>query len=345
MSGNTNPRVLIVGAGSMGIITGYYLHLAGAEVTFLVRPHRAEALNRPQILYCYDDNTLKTYKEYTYLTNPSEIIGANYDFIIITLDGAALRNETGISLIQTIAQAARQNPTTKILLGTIFLDIRTWFLSVSGLAAEQVTTCHLDIHVYATKDVNLPLHPPTDAEVLAKSDFAYSDKRPQGFTADDSALAVAQSFAELWNRGNLSRCAVEPAAEGATMINSLFPIFAASELLGWPKFYDIASADSELWSLVVASVREIQGLDVHGDIGRRAALETTEEGLSEMLAGWEVLMYPLDLQAFNHFHHGSKLKGQGRLHLRTCVERGEAEGKEMVALRELVRRVEAREAK
>jgi ketopantoate reductase len=61
MSDNLRPHILIIGAGSMGIITGYHLTLSGAEVTFLIRPHRKEALDRPQILYCYDDNQLKEY--------------------------------------------------------------------------------------------------------------------------------------------------------------------------------------------------------------------------------------------------------------------------------------------
>ena len=49
-------RILVIGAGSMGIIVGYHLSLAGADVAFLVRPHRAEVLGGRQILYWYNDN-------------------------------------------------------------------------------------------------------------------------------------------------------------------------------------------------------------------------------------------------------------------------------------------------
>ncbi|KAI1092486.1 hypothetical protein F5B19DRAFT_202584 [Rostrohypoxylon terebratum] len=341
MSENIKPRVLVVGAGSMGIITGYYLHKAGAEVTFLIRPRREESLKRPQILYCYEHNSLKSYQEYTYLTNPSDIVGKNYDFIVVTLDGAVLRSNTGVQLVKTIGESARKNTNTKVLLGTVFFDICAWFLQISGLAPEQVTTCHLDIHIYATKDVTLPLHPPTDPEVLAKSDFAYTDKFPQSFTADDASLPAAESFAALWNKCNISPCAMKSAVESAASINCLFPVFATSELLNWPDFKDISSCDKELWSLTVASVKEIQGLGAHGEIGRKMALDTDEEGLARCLAQWEALVRPLDVQGFNRFHHGVKLREQGSLHLRACLERGEAEGKEMRALRELVRRVEA----
>lgn len=40
--------VCIVGAGSMGVFTGFDLSRAGVDVTFLVRPHRQEQLARPQ---------------------------------------------------------------------------------------------------------------------------------------------------------------------------------------------------------------------------------------------------------------------------------------------------------
>ncbi|OTB03598.1 hypothetical protein M426DRAFT_321518 [Hypoxylon sp. CI-4A] len=343
MSQKEKSRILIVGAGSMGVITGYRLSTAGADVTFLIRPHRAETLDRPQILYCYDDNELKEYKSYTYITNPSEMIGANYDYIVISLDAASLRNETGLSLVKTIGEAARRTK-TKIVLGSIFIDLRTWFLEVSGLAKEQVTNGHLDIHAYATKAVTLPVNPPTDPELIAKADFAYTDKLDQGFTVDDSSPAVAHGFAAIYNASGSRGCAVTPALEGAVGINPLFPVFAACELMNWPKFMDI-DMNVELWSLVVASVKEIQSLSIHGELGQQAAKGTTSAGLAASLAAWEKIMLPLDLQAFNHFHHGQKLPAQGSQHLQACLSYGEAEGKMMPSLRELLRRVqEHREA-
>ncbi|KAI2619042.1 hypothetical protein GGS26DRAFT_595520 [Hypomontagnella submonticulosa] len=341
MSEHPKTRILIIGAGSMGIVTGYYLGLAGADVTFLVRPHRAETLSRPQILYCYDDNKLKEYQGYTYIANPSEMVGANYDYIVIALDGASLRNETGLSLVKTIGEAAR-GTNTKVILGSIFFDLRTWFLQASGLAEEQVTNGHLDVHVYATKDLKLPPQAPADPELIAKADFAYTDKLEAGFTVDDSSLPVANGFAEIWNAAGISPCAVKPALECAVAINPLFPVFAACELMNWPKFQDIGNK-GELWSLVVASVKEIQGLSIHGELGQKAAKETTEAGLAASLAAWEKHMLPLDLQAFNRFHHGKKLTAQGREHLGVCLSYGAAEGKPMSALRELMKRVKDNE--
>src|SRR3978361_87695 len=99
MNEHPSRHVLIVGAGAMGIVYGYLLGLAGAEVTFLIRPHRAEALSHPQLLYCYNNHQLKTFKDYKYITDPSKVADAEYDYIIVTLDGNALSSEVGQSLV------------------------------------------------------------------------------------------------------------------------------------------------------------------------------------------------------------------------------------------------------
>ncbi|KAI0837835.1 hypothetical protein F5Y06DRAFT_297263 [Hypoxylon sp. FL0890] len=240
-----------------------------------------------------------------------------------------------------LGEAARQT-STNVVLGSVFFDLRAWFLQVSGLADEQVTNGHLDIHVYSPKDVTLPLHDSLDPALIAKADFAYTDKLGQGFTIDDSSPAVAEGFAKIYNASGISKCVVKSALECAVEINPLFPVFAACELMDWPKFQDIGNK-GELWSLVVASVKEIQGLSIHGDLGQQAARATTKAALAAPLAAWEKQMLPLDLQAFNRFHHGKKLKVQGREHLRTCIACGAAEGKPMPALKELLRRVEEHE--
>ncbi|KIV87235.1 hypothetical protein PV11_02793 [Exophiala sideris] len=332
------PRVLIVGAGAMGIVVGHFLSQARVQVSCLVRPHRAEALNRPQVLYCYNDNQLKTFKEYTYLTEPAEIINANFDYILITLDAVALMNEVGQNLAKTIGKAVR-GTSTKVLLGTVFYDLKPWFLQTSGLSTEQVTNALLFVHAYATKAVTLPVHAPTDQSLLDKADFAYIDSLGPGFVVDDSSPVVAKGFAELYNGCGVSTCNIMPAAQLSVSTLPIFAVFAACQLLDWPKFQDIGSK-GETWSLAVAAVKEIQGLRICGELGQQAAEATSEAGFAASLAGMEKVMLPLDLQEFYRYHHGGKVNGQDRELLEACLTHGEAEGKPMSALRELVQRVE-----
>jgi hypothetical protein len=256
MAERRKPCVLIVGGGSMGIVVGYHLSLGEAQVTFLVRPHRLEALSRPQILYCYSDNTLKEYTGYNLISDPQDMVGANYDYILITLDGASLTNEVGQRLVKTIGEAVR-NTTTKIVIGTVFIDLRSWFLEISGVAPDQVTNGPLAIHAYPTKAVTLPLHPPTDPQLLAQSDLAYIDCLEYAMMVDDSSPAVAKGFAAIYNAGAPSRCGIKTAAEMAVFANPIFSVLAGSDLMDWPSFQEIGNK-GELWSLTVAGVRNLE---------------------------------------------------------------------------------------
>lgn len=334
------PRVLIVGAGAMGMVTGYILYRAGADITFLVRPHRAETLNHPQLLYYYNDNSLKEFQEYTYLIDPSQILDKGYDFIVITLDGAALKNETGQSLVKTIGSAVRQSKETGVVLGTVFFNIRSWFLDVSGLSEEQVTLGWFTIRAYSTTAITLPLHPPTDPELLSKASIAWIDNLGNGFGVDDSAPEVSNAFAKLYNSSDVSTCGITPKAQAGLYMNPIFAIYAACALLDWPRFKDIDTR-GDIWRLAVAAAKEIQALSIHGELGQQAAQSTTEATMAERFADIDAKLLPLDNRAFNRYHHGGKVNEQDTEHLRACVAFGEEEGKDMAALRELVRKVES----
>ena len=333
-----NPSVLIVGAGSMGIIMGYLLETAGANITYLIRPHRAATLAKPQVLYNFKDNSLKDYNVTSTITDPSMIKDQSYDYILITLDGAALRNETGTELTRSIGDATRGTG-TKIILGSVAFNSRAWFLQTSGLAEEQVTNGWLVIHAYSPKAVTLPIHEPADPELVAKADLAYIDALGQGFLVDGD-VPFAQEFADLYNSCAVSKCVVQSGQQTLLMVLSFFPVFAVSEILGWPSLTDL-SKKGELWSLAVAATKEIQSLGLLGEAGKQAAASTSEEGLAAQFAGLEQVMRPLDLQEFNRYHHGGKVNVQDRALLRDCLAAGEAEGKGMTALKELIARREA----
>uniref|UniRef100_A0A093XJ12 Uncharacterized protein n=1 Tax=Talaromyces marneffei PM1 TaxID=1077442 RepID=A0A093XJ12_TALMA len=302
-----------------------------------------EALNHPQVLYYYIDNKLKEFKEYTYLTDPPQILDKEaYDFIVITLDGAALKNEAGQNLVKTIGSAVRQSTArnTGIILGTVFLNIRSWFLEVSGLSEDQVALGWFTIRAYSTAAVTLPLHPPTDPELLSKASIAWIDNLGDGFGVDDSAPEVANAFAKLYNSSGVSTCGITPKAQETLYMNPIFVMYAACALLDWPWFKDI-DTQGEIWRLAVAAAKEIQGLSIHGELGQQAAKTTTEASIAKRFADIDAKLLPLDNPAFNRYHHGGKVNEQDTEHLRACVAFGEGEGKDLTALKELIRRVES----
>ena len=116
------------------------------------------------------------------------------------------------------------------------------------------------------------------------------------------------------------------------MTKFMFPVFAASELLGWPNAKDLCN-NKELWALTVRSVQEIQGLEEHGVAGKVAQAATTTDGLLEIWSSLEQAALPLDFATFNRFHHGSKVRAQDIELLNDCVKVGEQEGQPMSALR------------
>jgi hypothetical protein len=136
---------------------------------------------------------------------------------------------------------------------------------------------------------------------------------------------------------------IKPAVQYAVELNPFFAVFAACELMGWPSFRDIDES-TELWRLTVAAVKEIQRLSIHGELGQQAATGTTEVNLASSLAAWETAALPLDLQAFNRYHHGSRVNAQDHRQLRDFVAHGEAGGQPMSALKELLRRLAAMKA-
>ncbi|KAJ9647450.1 uncharacterized protein PV06_00163 [Exophiala oligosperma] len=334
------PHVLVVGAGAMGLIMGYILTLGGADVTFLVRPHRAEILSRPQLLYSFDDHQLKTYKDYTFITDPAKMVGADFDYILITLDGHVLKSETGVKLVKTMGEAVRGTK-TRVVIGTVFVDLRPWFLETSGISGDQVTSSQLLIHSYEPKNVTLRLNEGTNPELLQQADQAYTDKLGPGFMIDDSSPAVAEGFAKLYNASGLSRCDIVSPEQLGAASGPLFPLLAASDILGWPDYEEV-DPNGEAWTLAVNSAKEIQGLKIFGQTGQKLMETTTPEGMREQWIGIQKVMLPMDWVGFNKYHHGGKVNVQDQELLRTCIAYGEAEGKTMSATKELLKKVEAK---
>ncbi|UVO07628.1 hypothetical protein LW347_17510 [Pectobacterium polonicum] len=335
----TTPRVLIVGAGAMGIVVGHNLSLAKASVTYLVRPGNVERLGRPQMLYSYNDNTLKAFDDYDVITDHADIAKGRFDYIITTLDGASMQSDDGVELTKAIGKAALGSD-IRVIQGALFFDSRRWFQHVSGLPGDQFTNGYLCIHAYPSRAVTLSLHGKTDPALLAKADLAYIDSMDNSLILSDSAPAVAKGFAEVYNACGVSHCGIVPEEGIAMMINTLFAMFAGCDLLGWPKFSEIDPSD-DVWCLAIAAMKEIQGLSIYGEAGRAAVEATTEAGVLEGNVAWEQQMLPLDLQEFNRFHHGGKVSKQDHAIRAACLAAGRAEGKDMSALSELIRRVES----
>ncbi|MFD8089269.1 ketopantoate reductase family protein [Streptomyces malaysiensis] len=230
---SSTPDVLIVGAGAMGLTSGYHLHLAGAEVTFLVRPQRAENLARPQVLYSYDDASLKRFSGYRVLSDVGNTGDRAYDYVIVTLDGASSRSAEGTALLNDLGDAIR-NTAAVVIIGGIGLDLRLHCLDALDIGEERVISGWLGLLAHQVASTDLPVHPPTDPHVLAQADMAYRTLSAGGFMVEDRFPGVAARFKALYDGCGVSRCDVVDHDHFPAQVAGLFPVFQACHLMGWP---------------------------------------------------------------------------------------------------------------
>ncbi|MBD1382439.1 hypothetical protein IC621_19670 [Bacillus sp. IB182487] len=111
------PNILIVGAGAVGVPLGYHLSLSGADITYLVREGRKAKLNSPQQLYCYDDATLKSFTDFSVIDNVAELVGKQFQFIIVTLDGHSSRTTEGTATLRKLGEVAQASKASVIMCG------------------------------------------------------------------------------------------------------------------------------------------------------------------------------------------------------------------------------------
>ncbi|GAA5122627.1 hypothetical protein GCM10023339_41270 [Alloalcanivorax gelatiniphagus] len=330
------PSIGIVGAGSVGVNAGYDLVRAGAEVTFLVRPHRQAQLSRPQVMYTYDDHTLDSFSGYDVITDPAVLSDRQLDFVIVTLDNASLRAEAGVTLAKEIGRAFRST-NTGVILNAVGIEVVPWFLAESGLAEGQVVSGSTNALIHEVA-ANLSSGPGVDAELLAQADYAVKHLGPAGFIVDDSSPELAEAFTAAYAGNGIPAASVGSATDTAIGFSMLAPILAWG-LLDWQPLDDVDSTN-ETWQLGANSMREIQQLDVFGAAGKDAARQTTSESVLQMFRQMTAEAKPLGFADFTAYHHGSKVNQQDLDFIDDARQRAEAGGQEATALRELAKRLE-----
>ncbi|OAI58717.1 hypothetical protein RSP795_23000 [Ralstonia solanacearum] len=333
MANTPTQRVAIVGAGAMGIMTGYHLSRAPIEIDLLVRPARAAKIPAAYRLYSYDDGVTREFGQFGVLSDPDDLSKKDYAFVILALDGASLASDEGRTLLEKIGKAVQRHDTV-LIVGSIGIGLRELAITSSGLPEQRVLSGRLALLCHATSGVSLPLHAPTEPAQLAQADFAMRHHNDGCFVIENRNEAVGK-FAELFAQSGIAKCLVVPPEQFALNSRAMFPLFALSEMLGWPSA-DVLTQDPDLWSLTVDAVRAIQGLKEHGEAGRTAAAELTGDNLIGMWRHIEKASLPLDWQAFNAYQHGDRVKVADKLLLEGCIARGMDEGRDMSSVRRIL---------
>jgi hypothetical protein len=336
----SKPSVLIVGAGAVGLAVGYHLSLAGADITFLVRPGRKAAFAAPQQLYCYDDVALKTFAGYSVVESVAELAEQRFQFVMVTLDGYTSRTAEGTAMLRSLGDAIRATDAIVIMCGGFGIGLREHYLQAMRIAENRLLTGFTTILSHQSS-ANLPVHAPTDPAQVAKASICYKQPANRiGFRLETRNATAAKQFAALYNRCGVSRCGLMHPTLLNTVANAGFPMFAACELAGWPDDLATVVADKELWRLACRAQGEIIALPQNGWLGKLIALIMGPRVTANLHLSLEREMRPLDYQAFSRFHHGGKVHAQDVKALRDCLAEGQRQGRPMTALKELLRRLD-----
>lgn len=337
-----NPQVLIVGAGALGTALGYHLQLGGAGVTFFVRPSRADGFPHSRRLYSYDDGELKAYTGYEVCSTLEEVAAKRYAFVIFTLDGAATVSAEGTALLREIADAIRGSDAVLISCG-VGLGLRDKIIAATGLPQDRVLLGTL-AYMCHEPAADLPVHLPTDPELLNQADFAYGHLNDRaGFTIARNSRDATRRFADLFEKSGIDRCVIASPQFYAVYTSVFFAFTVASEIAGWPDAGEFQHHPAEL-SLSVAAMKDIAALPRFGAMGRRFGTALSEDLVVGTQAAMEAGLRPLDFTAFNRYHHGGKVLAQDVRVLRDCLADGRASGRSMPALERLLARYRERVA-
>ena len=164
-------------------------------------------MSRPQVLYSYDDATLKTFADYRLISDVAEISSSSYDYVIVTLDSLTTRKPEGTALLQSIGDAIRES-STKVIVGGVGVGLHDYYFRTMALPAHRILNGALGMMCHQVANCELPLHPPTDPILLSKADVAYRHVHKTSFLLDDRFPEAAQRFAAIYDASGVSSCQI-----------------------------------------------------------------------------------------------------------------------------------------
>lgn len=331
------PKVLIVGCGAVGLSQGYFLS-AGADITYLVRPGRKPAFLPPKTLYSYKDDELYTFSSYRVIEAVSEVEGETFAFVLDTLDGHTARSEGGVATLASVGNLlnAPQNASCFLVYDAIGLDIEEHYTRVLRIPQSRIFFAASLLAHQPTPHISVPATASPD--LVRKADLLYSYMPPNtGLIVFNTQPALTPKLEAIYNANGKLTIQRVPA-----WIAPWAPLLSMLHLMAWnvDGFGPFAQlrANREVWDLMLRAQTEILCLPRFGWTGW---------ALSFVVGGWATEKInlplvqgalPMSYEQFNRFHHGGKVVRQDLKTLEDVVRDGEAAGRKMEALREVVRR-------
>ena len=335
-------KVLIVGAGAGGMVTGYHFTLSGADVTFFVRADRVTMMAQtPKRLYCYDDNETKIFDQFHTVCSMDEVAAQRYDYVLTTLDGFAMHSDEGMELLQDLGNVLRPTESVLICLG-VAQGVEDFIALQTRIPRER---CLFGSFSFLSHNVPLPgqrFDLEVDQEALSNCVYAYTHlgRSNAGLTLTRTNRKLGREFAEAFGRSGVSTCSVVPNLAVMDLLSCFpFPGLIGFVIEGWPE-PDVMYG-TETWELATRATLEISALPQYGPLGKLVAV--LGGPLSVLTKVWRRISeasLPLDYHAFNRFHHGGKVLAQDIEIVRAILLREEGRGRKLPNLARLLERLD-----
>lgn len=331
----SQPGILVIGAGALGTVMGYHLQLAGADICFLVRPNRLEKMSRPQKLYAYHDHSVKPFSGYRVIADLNVIKRQSFRFVVLTLDGASCRSAEGTALLRELGDALAGTG-TKLLICGVGIGLYDHIQTITGFDRNDLLEGTMVMYAYQVDRAEMPLPPPADRARHDMADVAYLNfSRRRGFMVASGPGIGGKDFVDLLNKCEVVRGSTLNGSMFRAFTSAFFAFTTACELTGWQGTEALIN-NTDIWSLCCTSQREILGLKQHGLAGKLMSWLMSDKVQEKNARKMERDASPMDMTAFNRFHHGNKVLAQDIGVMEDCARAGAAQGRDMSATNALL---------
>jgi len=302
-------RALIVGAGAVGIVYGFYLQKAGAEVSFLVKEQHRSGLRdgvRTYVLKMWGRYATSVFSGYGVYSDVAELRGREFDLVVLTVASDALEHDWLASLAASVGE------TPRVL--TLQPDINDRAKIDQHFPPDRVTQGLINFLSFQAPLAGAARPLPEDST----PGIAWFLLRPHGhFEANETGRWLQ---AELAKGGFHATVIHDLSGVSARRTARSTPITAVLELADW-KLARLLSP--RFWSLAMASSREadavVSGAALKGRAPSRSVLRHSLRFALPIIKR----MAPFDIEGYLAFHF-TKVGPQTLLVLDSLIEAGGA---------------------
>ncbi len=319
-------KVLIVGAGQVGVVYAHHLKAGGADVSFLIKERHVATARRGFHLYRLRLGRKPQHSHLTgipVLTGNQEVVAAGpFEVILLAVPSPAFREGTWLQDLVTACPHALIAP-LQLTTGD-----KEWLEELLG--KERFCQGFISLISFAAPLGPLKVPAPGTA-------YFIPPLAPAPFTGPASARQRLQELAAHFTKGGMHSTVVDNIDGGARLPDAaLFALVSALELVGW-RIDALKGTDA--FNLGLAAAREREAVfEARGAGAPPAALKLLTPMTSRMILCAAAKVMPLPLEDFIRVHF-IKVNQQFQEERRRIMAQGAARGVPTPRMKELHERL------